>query len=623
MQTENSTRPRFRSDLVAQPVEENGQVFVDVTDPDTGTTFRFYEIEYSVACAMDGDRDVDALKDWARDELGVEPTVDELGTVISTLADLGYLEAGPAGSASVPGGAAARGGEDVELGRAGGSGVPGSASAPSAPADVELGRPGAGAPARAAVPATSAGSENETSFEGLADEDGSAVPSEVSRAGTNPFARSSKLPIQAREGQGAAQPGGQTLRERARQTDDEDGPTNIPPPASQFDEDEVSVDLSDHLPIGTDDVKEAVRQSRVMDAPAPPGGAAEDDDEGEEIETSVASPTGDLGDSKAAAREPAAAAAAESKGGAAADANKAAAAEAGMAALAAKTEAKGDGPRPGGSKDSYFPAAADPAEPPPGEAKGSPARVVILLVVLLGAAAGGIYYAVAELGVLDDVGEGAAEATVADAQAEPEPEPPPSGVLAVEEVEATAVHAEVGDRVQWIAEAGAWVEEGDELVRWPGYDRALAALERQIGEEERLQDRLDQATAQDARGRMERLEEHVESAQEDVAQAEEDLAEFQVVAPAAGVFEPAAEEGDQIEEGEIIGEIVPEPRHVAEFEVDDAARFSAGQAVTLATESAGDVVSCDVDEVGVDSITVVCPEGEPLAVGETVILEDG
>ena len=54
-------RPRFRDDLVAQPLEEEGIRWVDVTDPNSGSTFRFYDVEYSIACAMDGARDIEGL----------------------------------------------------------------------------------------------------------------------------------------------------------------------------------------------------------------------------------------------------------------------------------------------------------------------------------------------------------------------------------------------------------------------------------------------------------------------------------------------------------------------------------------------------------------------------------
>src|SRR6188508_2405255 len=87
-------RPSFRNDLVARPLDDGGQRFIELTDPDSGHSFRFYEIEYAIACAMDGERDVDELADWAKYELGVDPSRDEIQTVIGTLGDLGYLDTG-------------------------------------------------------------------------------------------------------------------------------------------------------------------------------------------------------------------------------------------------------------------------------------------------------------------------------------------------------------------------------------------------------------------------------------------------------------------------------------------------------------------------------------------------
>src|SRR5262249_45611572 len=91
-QPQATYRPRFRSYLVAQPIEEEGVRYVDVTDPASGQTFRFYDVEYSIACAMDGDRDVQNLAEWTLAELGIEASEEELVSVINTLADLGYLE---------------------------------------------------------------------------------------------------------------------------------------------------------------------------------------------------------------------------------------------------------------------------------------------------------------------------------------------------------------------------------------------------------------------------------------------------------------------------------------------------------------------------------------------------
>src|SRR5215470_6538784 len=101
-QQQATDRPRFRSDLVAQPLEEEGVRYVDVTDPGSGQTFRFYDVEYSIACAMDGARDVDNLAEWTRAELGIEASNDELVSVINTLAELGYLEGVPALASGVP-----------------------------------------------------------------------------------------------------------------------------------------------------------------------------------------------------------------------------------------------------------------------------------------------------------------------------------------------------------------------------------------------------------------------------------------------------------------------------------------------------------------------------------------
>src|SRR5262245_29332823 len=87
-----SDRPRFRQDLVAEAIEDSGAKFIDVMDPDNGTLFRFYESEYSLACGMDGQRDVAGLVRWAEDELGLKPSQNEVRAVISTLGDLGFID---------------------------------------------------------------------------------------------------------------------------------------------------------------------------------------------------------------------------------------------------------------------------------------------------------------------------------------------------------------------------------------------------------------------------------------------------------------------------------------------------------------------------------------------------
>jgi hypothetical protein len=100
MQT--NERPVFRQDLVAEAIEEQGARFIDVMDPDSGDVFRFFEVEYSIACAMDGQRDVAGLVRWAQEELGLTPSAEEVETVIATLTDLRFVEASAPRPSEVP-----------------------------------------------------------------------------------------------------------------------------------------------------------------------------------------------------------------------------------------------------------------------------------------------------------------------------------------------------------------------------------------------------------------------------------------------------------------------------------------------------------------------------------------
>src|SRR5262249_5747354 len=136
-------RPRFRQDLVAELIEDGGARFIDVMNPDTGNVYRFYEVEYSLACAMDGDRDVPGIVQWAKEELGLAPSPNEVRRVISTLGDLGYLDVPARADGLAPGIVAgyarpAMAASHVELGHAGTTRRDG--EMPRAP-ELELGRP--------------------------------------------------------------------------------------------------------------------------------------------------------------------------------------------------------------------------------------------------------------------------------------------------------------------------------------------------------------------------------------------------------------------------------------------------------------------------------------------------
>ena len=212
-------RPRFRQDLVAEPIEDGNSKFIDVMDPDSGNVFRFYEVEYSLACAMDGERDVPGIMRWAQEELGLSASASEVKTVIATLGELGYLD-GAAARPETPAPATkpsiwdppAPAVQDDMLGR----GVVVGQKRHNTPVpDMELGNAGASAPS-ANVPATPAANI----------ELGAGVT--TGRSSPKPKAEDIALGVPGRA--------------------------------------DVSVDLSDQVAVSPKDVKEAVRASKVMNA---------------------------------------------------------------------------------------------------------------------------------------------------------------------------------------------------------------------------------------------------------------------------------------------------------------------------------------------------------------------
>ncbi|HWU89074.1 MAG TPA: hypothetical protein VN253_17535 [Kofleriaceae bacterium] len=194
MQAAGIERPRFRQDLVAEPIEDHGAKFIDVMDPDSGNVFRFYEVEFSIACAMDGERDVSSLVRWAQEELGVTPSPNEVRTVIATLGELGYLDQ--------------------------------TAAARAAAADIPRAAAGTVARARPEAPP-------DTTID---------MPTEVVLTD------------------------GPLRVEPPMQEDEDELEIDASPPDAGAETSEVSIDLSDHIAVGKEDVQEAVRQSKVMSA---------------------------------------------------------------------------------------------------------------------------------------------------------------------------------------------------------------------------------------------------------------------------------------------------------------------------------------------------------------------
>ncbi len=271
-------RPRLRDDLLAEAIEDQGARFVDLIDPDTGSSFRFYDVEYSLACAMDGERDVPGLVRWAQEELGLAPSASELHTVIATLGELGYL-AGPQAEGRVtPVGMPAVEpppmGAEVDLGR---FQAPPIDHAPIPAASVELGAAGPSAElAPVPAPVDLALGPSGVAVEELPTPDPSRVPTRpsvprASRPKLEPVraseprledvrpepSRSSEpkvaAPVRASEPKVAPAAPRRTSEQALRAN----ALSPVPPAVS-----DPSLNLS--LPIRPDDVKEAVRASREM-----------------------------------------------------------------------------------------------------------------------------------------------------------------------------------------------------------------------------------------------------------------------------------------------------------------------------------------------------------------------
>jgi hypothetical protein len=92
-------RPRLRADLITATAEEDGVTYVEVRDPSTDNSFRFYDFEYALATRLDG-RSLEDVRGWAAETYGVELPVDALDAFVDKLTGLGFLTTGDPPSAA-------------------------------------------------------------------------------------------------------------------------------------------------------------------------------------------------------------------------------------------------------------------------------------------------------------------------------------------------------------------------------------------------------------------------------------------------------------------------------------------------------------------------------------------
>jgi len=595
--------PLFRTDLVSRPIEEAGYRFIEVTDPDSGNSFRFYEVEYAIACAMDGERDVVELADWARIELGLDASPDELRTVIGTLEDLGYLDTG-APAVAQPGPLAQPGslGQPAPLARPPPAGRPLTGPAPF---DLPAGRGNAG-------PAPF-------------DFDGPAVTAGDGNAGARSF------------GEGSPSP--------------------------------VSMDLSEHIPLRAQDVKEAVRQSRVMPVvrlPEDTGRLSTDDDQFDNEQTPAPVRPGMRAPAAAAAdagRRPhtpppvPAAALGKTLMGTPAPMLPGSRvpltpppmvlpdkpAEFGRPPPTSPPESSISARVPGPAWDRGVPPprpvhASDMRAVPAPSPRASalvPYLVVLLLLALAGAGAYWWFFMREE--ALEGGSQGAPAAaprTVEQTQDDvparaPPPSPPPAPPAPAEitaALEAGPTHerevlAGQPGRVLWLAPAGSEVSQGAPIAKLDGYQKWDLGVREAQESQRRYQEKLDQSTSRGDKEAMKEAEANVKRKQGDIDKNAVALDPFLIKAPVGGVVEVAIKRGALVKTDQPVAKILAQSAPRATFILPPGTTHDGGEARVVSKSDASLAATCKVESNEPGKLVVSCPTDTGLASGTQVVLK--
>jgi hypothetical protein len=560
-----SDRPRFRQDLVAEPIEDGANRFIDVMDPDTGTLFRFFEVEYSLACAMDGQRDVAGIVKWADEELGLKTNAKEVSTVIATLGELGYLERGAAAAAAA--GAAAAAAPAVQPPKT-----------PTPPVGIKK-VPEQPALNRWDAP-TAMGDVDEYLERGVvhaSNRSNTPAPDvELGQAGTrtsqsDELPRAPNLELGAPGATAAARPAGKV----------EDIALGAPGKSAS-----VEVDLAADVPLSPAAVKEAVRQSQVMSAVnVPPELAAELDKKPE------------------AKPEPKVEAKPEPK----VEAKPAAKAEPKVEAKPAKPEVKPE-PRP-----------AEPKAPPAPSSGVSPVLIAAVIIAVL--AAGG--FAVWKFVI--NKKDAATDTSAVKPPPPPQPEPPPpppveTAKLATEAPVAKELKPSAPGQIATIVASDTAVKEGDPIARLVGFkplegqvaalDKSLAKAKDAIAAAEKERDAAQ--TAGNKNG-VTAAEKKLATAQKTLADQEAKLAtakaaldKFLIKSPGAGKITAVAKPNAKVTPTDVIATLTREPTLVATFK--SAGEVAVGTRVLLAIKGSDQKLSCTVAQTGGDGVKVACPK---------------
>ena len=571
MQTATSAKPRFRQDLVAELVEEGGQRFIDVADPDSGHMYRFFEVEYSLACGMNGERDVAGIVKWAQDELGFTPQTAEVQAVISQLSTLQFV------------------GQDRTI--------------DAAATKVAAAQPKADDLAKGVVVGKQASASSNGDLE-------------LGRAGTNTAARDEKLPVAdialGASGASAAksQPkppvedialGAPGAIEAPRK-----GPT---PPA------DVSLDLADQFALKPGDVKEAVRQSKVMSAVEVPKELLD-------AEAKPAKPVEKKPEPKPEPAKP--------------EPVKAKEPEKKPEPKPEPVKAKEPEKKPEKAPDKKPVELAKPPvvekQPvaPPAPQGVSPLLISILILVVIGAGAFLVWKFV--------INKEETAQNTPPPKKEPAPPPAPAEVassIVMETPPALDVKSANAGALESIEPMDKDVKAGDVIATLAGAKAAQAEADKMKGEIEKLQPAVDAAqTAYDAETQKENNEAGVKAAQVKLDRAKKpltdkqtaqktklaDLEKLTVKATGDGKLvaagETALKAGDKVAADQVIAKVARPTAPVATFKIPAGTKIAADGSLRV---KAGDkTVVCTVSDAQAETVKVTCPSDAGLVGGAAV-----
>jgi hypothetical protein len=564
-------RPRFRQDLVAEPIEDGASRFIDVADPDSGNLYRFYEVEYSLACAMDGERDVAGIVKWAEEELGLKPSAKEVRSVIATLGDLGYLESGAAAAAAVSAAAASA-----------------EAPPPARPEPVEAPRAAAPAAARSKTPAAGVVKPDAELGRGVvtgARSTGGATKSspdvELGTAGGRAPAPAEALPSGGDFELGA--PGANTGAKQpaARKAGDDFalGASGAGAGSSPA----LSTDLAADMAISTADVKEAVRASQVMKSvDIPPELAAE-----LEPPKPVEAPK---------AAKPA---------------------EAPKPASASKpVETKPAEAKPQ-AKPVDLPTERPVLPKAPPSTGTSPILIGLLVLVVLAAGAFFVY----KLVLNKDAPQKKVEAPVAPQPPQP-PVPPPAETakLATEQPDAVDIKPAGPATIATIVSTDSTVKAGEPIARLAGYkpisvevealqksvDKTKADIAKATQDRDAAQTAGNKAGVTAAETKLAGFEKSLAASEGKLATKVAALDAFLIKAPAAGKITAVAKPNAKVTPTDIIATLTRDPITVATFK--SAGEVAPDTRVLLAISGSEQKLSCTVVATGGDGTKIACPQ---------------